>query len=66
MRIIIKLKEVRMSKNITLSKLAKMTHMSKGHLSRLENQETEPKIGTLVKLAFALHVQVDQLYKIEK
>lgn len=65
MRVIILLREVRQSKDLTLDDLAKMTKMSKGHLSRIERQETEPTISTLVRLAFALHVKVDQLYKIE-
>ncbi len=65
MRVIILLREVRQSKDLTLDELAKMTKMSKGHLSRIERQETEPTISTLVRLAFALHVKVDQLYKIE-
>ncbi len=65
MRVIILLREVRQSKDLTLDELAKMTKMSKGHLSRIERQETEPTISTLVRLALALHVGVDQLYKVE-
>ena len=65
MRVIILLREVRQSKDLTLNELAKMTKMSKGHLSRIERQETEPTISTLVRLALALHVDVDQLYKVE-
>ena len=65
MRVIILLREVRQSKNLTLEELAKMTRMSKGHLSRIERQETEPTISTLVRLALALHVDVSKLYKVE-
>lgn len=65
MRVIILLREVRQSKDMTLDELAKMTKMSKGHLSRIERQETEPTISTLVRLSLALHVKVEQLYKIE-
>ncbi len=65
MRVIILLREVRQSKNLTLDELAKMTRMSKGHLSRIERQETEPTISTLVRLALALHVDVSKLYKVE-
>ena len=50
---------------MTLDELAKMTRMSKGHLSRIERQETEPTISTLVRLALALHVDVSKLYKVE-
>lgn len=66
MRVIILLREVRQNKNLTLNELSKMTKMSKGHLSRIERQETEPTISTLVRLALALHVKVEELYKIEK
>ena len=65
MRVIILLREVRQSTNLTLDELAKMTRMSKGHLSRIERQETEPTISTLVRLALALHVDVSKLYKVE-
>lgn len=66
MRVIILLREVRQNKNLTLDELSKMTKMSKGHLSRIERQETEPIISTLVRLSLALHVEVEELYKIEK
>ncbi len=65
MRVIILLREVRQSKDMTLDELAKITKMSKGHLSRIERQETQPTIITLARLALALHVKVEQLYKIE-
>lgn len=64
MRVEILLREVRQSKGLTLDELAKLTRMSKGHLSRIERQETEPTISTLARLAFALHVKVEELYKI--
>lgn len=66
MRIEILLRDVRKRKILTLEELAKMTKMSKGHLSRIERQETEPTISTLVRLALALHVDVSELYKIIK
>lgn len=66
MRVIILLREVRQSKDLTLDELARITNMSKGHLSRIERQETEPTISTLVRLALALHVDVSELYRIVK
>ena len=65
MRVIILLREVRQSKDMTLDELAKMTKMSKGHLSRIESQETQPTILTLARLALALHVDISELYKVE-
>ena len=65
MRVIILLREVRQSKDMTLDELAKITNMSKGHLSRIERQETQPTILTLARLALALHVDISELYKVE-
>lgn len=38
--------------------------MSKGHLSKIENGKTDPTIRTLLKVAMALEVDVEELYKI--
>ncbi len=63
MRIEILIRQVRESKNISLLKLAKMSGLSKGHLSRIENQETMPTILTLERIAIALKVDSKELYK---
>ena len=59
MRVIILLREVRQSKGLTLDELARITNMSKGHLSIIERQETEPTISIFVRLVLALYVNVD-------
>jgi len=64
MRVEILLREVRKEKGYTLEELAKVTGMSKGHLSRIERQETEPTISTLARISLALHVDINKLYKI--
>lgn len=64
MKIEILLKEVRLKKNITLEELSKLSGISKGHLSKIERQERDPKISTLIQIATALNVDVDELYKI--
>lgn len=64
MRIEILIRQVREEKNISLLKLASMSGISKGHLSRIENQETMPTILTLERIAIALKVDSKKLYKV--
>ena len=59
MRIEILIREIRKEKNVSLDKLAKLTGMSKGHLSRIERKEKEPTITSLAKQ----HVDIIELYK---
>ena len=63
MRIEILIRKIREEKNISLQRLAQMTGISKGHLSRIENQETMPTILTLERIAIALKVDSKELYK---
>lgn len=60
----IKIREVRMSRGITLTQLAKMTRISKSHLSNIERGEKEPTISVLVKISLALKVDIKKLYEI--
>lgn len=64
MRIEIIIREVRKKKNIKLETLAKMSGISKGTLSKIERQEEEPKISTMLLIAMALKVEITELYKI--
>lgn len=57
------IREIRNKKNISLHRLASMTKMSKGHLSRIERGVTDPTISTLIKIAKALNVKEKELYK---
>ena len=61
MRIEILIRNVREEKGISISQLSKMTGISKGHLSRIENQETMPTILTLERIAIALKVDSKEL-----
>lgn len=63
MRIEILIRKVREEKSISLQRLAQMTGISKGHLSRIENQETMPTILTIERIAIALKVDSKELYK---
>ena len=49
-----RIREKRKQKGWTLEVLAKVTGLSKGHLSQIENGEKVPPIGTLTKIAFGL------------
>lgn len=64
MRIKILVKKVRLEKNMTLDTLAKLSGISKGHLSKIERGEREPKISTLIQIALALKVDLNKLYEI--
>ena len=64
MRVEILLREVRKEKNITLRKLAELTGISASQLNKIERQESEPTITTLVRISLALKVDVEKLYKI--
>ena len=64
MRVEILVKKIRIEKGYTIDKVAQLEKMSKGHLSRIERGETEPTISTLARLAMALKVDVNDLYKI--
>lgn len=64
MKIEILVKKVRIEKNMTLETLAKLSGISKGHLSKIERQEREPKLSTIIQIALALKVEVSDLYKV--
>jgi len=63
-RIEFKIREVRESKNITLTQLSKMTGIAKSHLSNIERGEKEPSFSMLIRIALALRVDEKCLYKI--
>lgn len=64
MRIEILVREVREKKNIKFETLAKKAGISKGTLSKIERQEVEPRFSTMILIATALKVNLEELYKI--
>ena len=64
MKIEILVKKVRVEKHMTLETLAKLSGISNGHLSKIEREEREPRIGTLIQIAMALKVDIKELYKV--
>ena len=65
MKIEILLKQIRLEKGMTRETLSQLSGISKGHLSKIERQEREPKISTLILIAKALKVDVNNLYRVE-
>ena len=64
MKVEILVKKVRLEKNMTLETLAKLSGISKGHLSKIERQERDPKLSTIIQIAKALKVDIKELYKV--
>lgn len=64
MHIEYKIREIRESKNITLTRLSEMTKIAKSHLSNIERGEKEPTLSILVRIALALKVDEKELYKV--
>ncbi len=50
------IKTLRMQRKMTLEKLAELTDLTKGYLSKVERSEKAPPYSTLNKIAFALEV----------
>ncbi len=65
MKVIVLLKQIREERRISLEELAKLSGISKSHLSYIERQEKEPTLTILVKIAKALNIDIKDLYKVE-
>lgn len=63
MKVEMLIREVRESKEISLSQLAKKVGIAKSHLSNIERNIKEPKLSTTIKIAQALGVDIKELYK---
>lgn len=65
MRVEILLKEKRKEKKFTLAQLSAKTGISTTHINDIENNIKEPSISMLVRIAKALDVKVEDLYKVQ-
>jgi len=54
---------LRASRNLTQEQLADATGVTKGYVSKIENGHIVPPIGTLVKIALALQVEITEFLK---
>lgn len=64
MQVEILLKEVRKEKNYTLQQLSKKSGISTTHINDIENKIKEPSFSMMVRLAKALNVPLDKLYRV--
>ena len=62
-RIADKIREIRKNKGFTLVQLGKETGLSKGLLSRIENNQVSPFIATLSKIARGLEVPISIFFE---
>jgi DNA-binding XRE family transcriptional regulator/quercetin dioxygenase-like cupin family protein len=56
-------REYRAQLGLTVEQLAERSGISKGMLSKIENAQTSPSLGTLVKLAAAISVPLTSLFR---
>jgi len=57
------LKKIRTKKNITQTELAETLKVDKSFVSNIENGKTNPTLATIVKIANAVGVSLDELLK---
>lgn len=55
------IKSIRQKQEISLERLAKLTGLTKGYLSKIENSHKAPPFSTLIKIAYALNTEVNLL-----
>ncbi|UCF82820.1 MAG: helix-turn-helix transcriptional regulator, partial [Desulfobacteraceae bacterium] len=58
-----KIREIRKSKGLTLAQFGEMVGLSKGLLSRIENNQVSPPIGTLSKISKGLEVPIATFFE---
>lgn len=66
MKIKYKLRELRINKNLTYRKLSNLTGMQERMIVRIEKSEVNVTLLTLLKLAKALEVKLEELFEIEE
>jgi len=62
----IKIKRLRLQKNLTQEELADRCELTKGYISQLENELTSPSIATLEDILIALGTTPAEFFKDEK
>lgn len=64
MHVEILLKEKRKERNLTLAQLSDRTGISTTHINDIENNIKEPSLSMMVRIAKALDLKVEDLYKV--
>lgn len=65
MRVEILLKEKRKERNLTLAQLSDKTGISTTHINDIENNIKEPSISMMIRIAKALDLKIEDLYKVK-
>jgi len=60
-QIIRNVKRIRQNKKMSLERLAKLTGLTKGYISKIENSDKAPPFSTLIKIANGLNTDVNLL-----
>lgn len=60
-----RIRKLRLSKNVTLAKLAAECDFEKSNMARIEKGKTNPTFKTLLKISKALSISVIELVDIE-
>src|SRR5690242_19806537 len=58
-----RVRQLRTARELTLKELSDLTGLSKGLLSKIENCNVSPPIGTLSKLATALSLPIGEFFE---
>ncbi len=59
-----KIRTIRMKRGITLRQLERISSVSKSELSNIERNNADPTLKTLLMIAFALQVNLNDLFEI--
>ena len=59
-----KIRTIRMKRGITLRQLERISSVSKSELSNIERNNADPTLKTLLMIAFALQVNLNELFEI--
>ncbi|NLW92169.1 MAG: helix-turn-helix domain-containing protein [Syntrophomonadaceae bacterium] len=57
-----RIREIRISKGLTLEELGNRTGFTKGLLSKIENSKVSPPVSTLAKIARAMNVSMGEFF----
>jgi transcriptional regulator with XRE-family HTH domain len=58
-----KIRQMRLDRNMTQQDLAVAAGLTKGYISRIENADSAPPVGTLIALAQAMKVQFNDFFE---
>ena len=60
-----RIRQLRLERDLTQKNLADAIGVTKGYISRMENADSAPPVGTLIALAQALGVELNSFFKAE-